>query len=131
MSRTTSVLMAVLVSGACMLAPAPSAQAGSSCGIGQPYSAPLNGYSSIEDGQRVTPYCGGGGGIPNRLMVAPNQVNMSAFTVKKGPSIYERRGQAWYVQRDRSGHGDTWWKLFDASGKRIASLFKDGRIGRK
>lgn len=55
---------------------------------------------------------------------------MSRFVIKKGPSTDEQRGQAWYVQRDHSGHGGTFWKLCSSTGQRIASLLQDGTIKR-
>lgn len=71
-----------------------------------------------------------GGGIPGRLLSSSTRVNMSKFVIKKGPSTYEQRGQAWYVQRDHSGHGGTFWKLCSSTGQRIASLLQDGTIKR-
>lgn len=71
-----------------------------------------------------------GGRIPARLLLSSTRVNMNAFVVKKGPSTFEQRGQVWYVQRDHSGHGGTFWKLFSSTGQRIASLLQDGTIKR-
>lgn len=68
------------------------------------------------------------GGIPGRLLLSSTRVNTSAFTVKKGASIHEQRGQSWFIQRDYSGHGGGYWKLFSNLGKRVATLAVDGRI---
>lgn len=57
-------------------------------------------------------------------IVIGGRLNVSAFTIPKGPSRYAP-GMRYSIQRDYSGHGGGYWKLFDR-GTRIGTYKKDG-----
>lgn len=57
-------------------------------------------------------------------------LNLNVFSVKTSSGWREARGQAYSIQKDHSGHGGTAWKLFNPSGKRVASLHSSGYVAR-
>lgn len=67
----------------------------------------------------VNPLCGGGG-----IFGAGGRLRISAFTIPKGPKRYAP-GMRYNIERDHSGHGGGYWKLFDKK-HRIGTFKKDG-----
>ncbi|WP_143180424.1 hypothetical protein [Bowdeniella nasicola] len=67
--------------------------------------------------------------IPVRLLVG-GKVNLKVFTVKIKNGWREPKGQGWWIERDRAGHAEKYWKLKKPhnQGKVVASLYPDGRI---
>ena len=69
--------------------------------------------------------------IPDRLKNKQGNVDLDKFDqkVKKKNSKKEKGG--WEIDKDRTEHGGSKWKLKDPDGKRIASLDENGKILRK
>ena len=67
--------------------------------------------------------------IPSRFRTDSGDVDLSQFDEKvNGSSVKYKEDGGWTVEKDTSGHGGSAWKLKDKSGKRIASLDKDGKV---
>ena len=64
-------------------------------------------------------------------------VNLKKITQRiahSKPTSYKDPKSKWTIQKDKAGengHGGSFWKLFDPSGKRVATLSKNGKILRK
>ena len=70
--------------------------------------------------------------IPNKLKTKNGKVDISKFK-GKGPKLPKGgRGKLsplkWYISKDYDNHKGSVWKLFNKSGKRIASLSGDGTV---
>ena len=65
--------------------------------------------------------------IPNSLKKG-NKVDMSKFNTQLKNGQGKRASNGWRIQKDTAGHKGSEWKLFDKSGKRIASLKGDGTV---
>ncbi|MBJ8024997.1 hypothetical protein [Bacillus cereus] len=70
--------------------------------------------------------------VPTALKAGARNINISKFTTKVAGKLKDPKS-GWTIQRDRGNnpHGGSFWKLFDKSGKRIATLDKNGKILRK
>lgn len=70
------------------------------------------------------------GNIPDRLKKSSGYVDLGKFNKKlRGGAKEEKKG--WKIEPDRgkgNSHGGSAWKLYNRSGKRVATLSKDGKI---
>lgn len=68
---------------------------------------------------------------------ASTYINLKKFTQRiphSKPPSYKDPKTNWTIQKDRAGaggHGGSFWKLFNPSGKRVATLSQNGKILRK
>lgn len=65
--------------------------------------------------------------IPNSLKKG-DKIDLSKFDKPIRGKKGMKAKNGWWIEKDMANHGKRVWKLFDKSGKRIASLGKDGSI---
>lgn len=65
--------------------------------------------------------------IPSRLRDG-NTVDLGAFNQKVAGKTAYKEKKGWTIEKDTAGHGGRAWKLKDKSGKRVASLDKNGKV---
>ena len=85
-------------------------------------------FSAPAPNSEGTPQLLACGGIPGRLLTSSGGVKLSAFPIKTSKGYREDRGQAWSIDKDTAQHGGRAWKLKDPRGKRVASLYSNGKV---
>lgn len=66
--------------------------------------------------------------IPNRLKKPNGNVDTGLFNKKvRGSSDLEEK-KGWRISKDRDGHKGSEWKVKNKSGKRVASIDKNGKV---
>ena len=60
--------------------------------------------------------------IPRKLKIADGKIDKSKFSINLNGRKGFKEKKGWYVERDYAGHKQSYWKLKDPNGKRVASL---------
>lgn len=69
--------------------------------------------------------------IPSRLKKGDDTVDLDKFNKKKKGGDSREEDGGWEIDKDKSGHGGSKWKLKNKKGERVASLDGNGKILRK